>query len=171
MGDGDHSSNKSPALQIGFPVWDCVVATTPEGNTTVGQATLAILNDLGVVAEHFLVYLNNDDLTYAQDIQNDFVSLANPLYPKGPRFNFSIDFESVAKDRELFRVSFSNSQFFFALIQKDPQVKLQVGAASKFHAYLVSCLQCLVPIPWWQSSNCWLRSVLKSYISIRHTYY
>lgn len=96
-------------LQVGVPVWRCIIATTPTGNTTFGQATLATLNDLGVVAEHFLNYLNNaDTLTYEQKIKNDFVSLTNPLYPTGPRLNFSIDFALVAKDRALWRVSFSS---------------------------------------------------------------
>jgi hypothetical protein len=82
-----------------------VVSTTPAGNTTVGQATLAVLNDLGVVAEHLLVYLNaNGELSYEQDIVNDFVSLTNPLYPTGPRLNFSIDFATVIKDNSLFKV-------------------------------------------------------------------
>lgn len=83
-----------------------MVSTTPAGNTTLGQATLAVLNDLGVVAEHLLVYLNADGtLTYEENIKNDFVSLTNPLYPTGPRLNFSIDFASVTKDNSLFKVS------------------------------------------------------------------
>ena len=83
-----------------------MTATTPAGNTTLGDSTLAVLNDLGVVAEHLLVYLNaNGQLTYDQDIANDFVSLTNPLYPSGPRLNFSIDFASFDKDHALFKVS------------------------------------------------------------------
>ena len=94
------------ALQIGLPIWNCVVATTPAGNTTLGDSTLAVLNDLGVVAEHLLVYLNaNGQLTYDENVVNDFVSLTNPLYPSGPRLNFSIDFSSFDKDHALFKVS------------------------------------------------------------------
>ena len=93
-------------MQIGLPIWKCIIATTPEGNTSFGQAALATLNDLGVVAEHFLNYLNNaDTISYADNTKNNFVSLADPLYPTGPRLNFSIDFASVAKDRALFRVT------------------------------------------------------------------
>jgi hypothetical protein len=92
-------------LQIGLPIWNCVVSSTPAGNTTLGQATLAVLNDLGVVAEHLLVYLNaNGQLTYEENIVNDFVSLTNPLYPTGPRLNFSIDFSAVTKDSDLYKV-------------------------------------------------------------------
>ena len=98
-------------LQIGLPIWNCVVATTPAGNTTLGQSTLAVLNDLGVVAEHLLVYLNaNGQLTYEEDIVNDFVSLTNPLYPTGPRLNFSIDFQALDKDKALFEVGISHPQ-------------------------------------------------------------
>lgn len=94
-------------MQIGLPIWNCVTATTPAGNTTLGDSTLAVLNDLGVVAEHLLVYLNaNGELTYDENIKNDFVSLTNPLYPTGPRLNFSIDFSSFDKDHALFKVSF-----------------------------------------------------------------
>ena len=68
---------------------------------------MAVLNDLGVVAEHFLVALNGQgQLTYAENIQNDFVSLQNPLYPNGPRLNFSINFEAVTKDQALWEVGF-----------------------------------------------------------------
>ncbi len=97
-----------PVMQIGLPIWNCVVATTPAGNTTLGQATYAVLNDLGVVAEHLLVYLNgNGELTYEENVKNNFVSLTNPLYPTGPRLNFSIDFATVTKDEPLFKVNIS----------------------------------------------------------------
>ena len=105
------------AVQIGLPIWNCVVATTPAGNTTLGDATLAVLNDLGVVAEHLLVYLNADGaLTYEQNIANDFVSLTNPLYPTGPRLNFSIDFSSFDKDKALFEVSSSCCAMYDGLL-------------------------------------------------------
>ena len=82
------------------------MATTPVGVTTVGDAAGAVLNDLGLLAEHLLVYLNgNGDLTYQQNVINDFVSLQNPLYPSGPRLNISIDFASVAKDIPILDVS------------------------------------------------------------------
>ena len=52
------------------------------------------------------LYLNgNGDLTYQQNVINDFVSLQNPLYPSGPRLNISIDFASVAKDIPILDVS------------------------------------------------------------------
>ena len=99
-------SGLSAVLQVGLPIWNCVVSTTPSGNTTLGQATLAVLNDLGVVAEHLLVYLNgNGQLSYEDNIKNDFVSLTNPLYPTGPHLNFSIDFASVVKDDPIFKVT------------------------------------------------------------------
>ena len=95
-------------MQIGLPVWNCVVSTTPDGTTTLGQATEAILNDLGVIAEHFLVYLNaNGALTYEQNVINDFVSLTDPLWPTGPRLNFSIDFSSVDHDLPLLKARLS----------------------------------------------------------------
>ena len=114
----------SAVPQVGLPIWNCVVSTTPAGNTTLGQATLAVLNDLGVVAEHLLVYLNgNGALTYEEDIKNDLVSLTNPLYPTGPRLNFSIDFASVVKDDPIFKVirpqspdfSVIRSSYFYVL--------------------------------------------------------
>lgn len=92
-------------VQIGLPIWQCAVATTPAGTTTVGQAAEAVLNDLGVVAEHLLFYLNsNGALTYEENVKNNFVSLANPLYPTGPRINVSIDFAEVTKDAPLLEV-------------------------------------------------------------------
>ena len=59
-------------MQIGLPIWNCVVSTTtttPDGTTTLGQATEAILNDLDGIAEHLLVYLDaNGALSYEQNV-------------------------------------------------------------------------------------------------------
>ena len=98
-------------MQIVLPIWNCVVSTTPDvpfvhdGTTTLGQATEAILNDLGGTAEHFLVYLTaNGALTYEQNMI-DAVSLADPLWPTGPRLNSSIDFASVDSECPLLNSS------------------------------------------------------------------
>ena len=107
------------SMQIGLPIWKCVVATTPDaldipdGTTTssLGQATEAILNDLGGIAEQFLVYLNaNGALTYEQNVIG-YISLADPLDPlwptgpTGPQLNSSIDSSSVDSDRPLLNSS------------------------------------------------------------------
>ena len=95
-------------MQTGLPIWNCVVSTTPavpDGTTALGQATEAILNDPGGIAEQFLVYLNpNGALTSEQNVHDhviDINPLADPLWPTGPRPNFNVDFPSVDSDRPL----------------------------------------------------------------------
>lgn len=124
-------------ITVQIPIWNCVVATTPEGNTTLGQAAEAVLNDLGVLAEHLLVYLNaNGELTYEEDIKNDFVSLANPLYPTGPRLNISIDFASVAKDAPLLEVRMSQNQTHNSMFIGNPVIRIMLCSLFLEHQHL-----------------------------------
>ena len=99
-------------MQTGLPIWNCVAFTTPDGTTTLGQATEAIVNDLGGIAEKFLVYLNaNGGLTYEHNVINH-VSLADPLdlWPTGARPNFQVDFPSVDSDRPLLNSSLAKAR-------------------------------------------------------------
>ena len=85
-----------------------MVSTTPAGVTTFGEAAVAVLNDLGIVAEHLLIYLNGGgNLNYTETVLNDFLSLENPLYPTGPRLNFSVDFDAITHDLPLLEVGFA----------------------------------------------------------------